>query len=207
MGDYPSRVTLFDDGVYRWSYDMDMWHNRYLLRILMKVLGMICAVLFAFTLAAIGPSRTSPTTVGILLLVYAGVPALAALIYCLCALAMGGIYHLRFEMDDSAVALIQSAATKQRNNALAAIATIAGIAAGKPGEALRVGVTLRVANAAGTTALSAVRRVNAVPESDVIDLREWFGMNQIYVNAEDYPFVLEHIMARISQKARDRSRV
>ena len=33
---YPSRVTLFEDGVYRWSYDMDMWHNRYLIRLIVR---------------------------------------------------------------------------------------------------------------------------------------------------------------------------
>ena len=33
MNEYPSRVTLYDDGVYRWCYDMDMWQNRYMLRV------------------------------------------------------------------------------------------------------------------------------------------------------------------------------
>ena len=31
MDNYPSRVTLGEDGVLRWSYDMDMWHNRYMI--------------------------------------------------------------------------------------------------------------------------------------------------------------------------------
>ena len=28
INETPTRVTLYEDGVYRWSYDLDMWRNR-----------------------------------------------------------------------------------------------------------------------------------------------------------------------------------
>ena len=37
MNGYPSRVTLSDDGVYRWHYDMDMYGNKSMLYTLEKV--------------------------------------------------------------------------------------------------------------------------------------------------------------------------
>ena len=47
-----------------------------------------------------------------------------------------------------------------------------------------------------------MRRVKQFPQYDLIDLREWFGMNQIYVDAEDYPFVRDFILERVREKAR-----
>ena len=72
MNDFPSRVTRFDDGFYRWSYDMDMWHNRYMLVFLIKVLGAICAPLCALILYWLGPEYMKPMTFLIMALSVAG---------------------------------------------------------------------------------------------------------------------------------------
>ena len=40
---FTSRVTLDKDGVYRWYYDLDMFRNRYLLNVMLKLTGAICA--------------------------------------------------------------------------------------------------------------------------------------------------------------------
>lgn len=202
MDEYPSRVTLFDDGVYRWSYDMDMWHNRFMLKLVAKVLGVICAALCAMFILLLGPTYIDLKALGIMALSVAGIYALALGIYAICALAMHGNYHLLFEMDDTAVALVQSAASKQRLSTLGIIATIASVASGDARLALRTGSTLAVANSVGTTRFSSVTRVKLYPESDVIFLREWFGMNQIYVNPDDYPFVRDFMLERVRDKAK-----
>ena len=203
MTEYPSRVTLYDDGVYRWSYDMDMWHNHYMLKLLLKVMGIILGAIFAVFVVLLGPSDAKALV--FVAAIMSGMVVLALLIYAICALAMHGTYHLCFEMNDEAVALIQSAATRSRNEALGVVATIAGLAAGKPGEAMRVGSTMALANSVGNTSFASVRRVRRHPESDVIALSELFGMNQIYVNAEDYPLVCDFILERVPEKARKRS--
>ena len=53
MNDYPSRVTLFDDGVYRWSYDLDMWRNRCLLNLILKILSLLLGIPALFILAMV----------------------------------------------------------------------------------------------------------------------------------------------------------
>ena len=35
--DYTDRVTLFEDGAYRWHYDMDMYQNKSMLVMLEKI--------------------------------------------------------------------------------------------------------------------------------------------------------------------------
>ena len=202
MNEYPSRVTLYDDGVYRWCYDMDMWHNRYLLRILLKAVTITCVGVLLVLVLLLGPNYLNAKTLGICGIIVAGMYGLPLIIYAICALAMHGVYRLNFMMDEGAVALVQSAATKNRNRTLGAIATVVGLAAGKSGEVFRVTSTLAMTEAVGTTAFSNVTRVKLCPEDDVIDLREWFGLNQIYVGQEDYTFVRDFIMARVREKAR-----
>ena len=203
---YPDRVTRCDDGVYRWSYDMDMWHNRFMLR---HVLTIVCAmsVLVSLTmLAAFGLNRVSPRLAALLFIIPMGaLSALTLLIYLICALAMRGNYHLRFEMDENKIVLVQTAETENRNRVLTTVSTVAGIAAGQRNKAYRVNATLRAADSVGTTAFADVTRVRLFPDDDVIDLWEWFGMNQIYVPREDYALVRDFMLARVSEKARNRS--
>ena len=225
MNEYPSEVTLYDDGVYRWRYDMDMWHNRYLLRLVLKVIALVLGVPLLFLLA-MALVQTAPllrenrpwedllffmrddmipiAVVGGLLV---GCLLLALTIYAICALVMGGSCRLRFEMDDTAVTLVRNPGTTDAINALGTVAVIAGMAAGKPGEALRAGGTLAAASSTGASRFDSTRRVKLFPDSDVIDLREWFGMNQIFVSPGDYAFVRDYILARVPEKTRDRSRL
>lgn len=47
-----------------------------------------------------------------------------------------------------------------------------------------------------------VRKALPHPDHDLIDLRQFLGMNQIYVGPEDYPFVRDFILERVRKKAR-----
>ena len=208
MNDYPSRVTLFEEGFYRWSYYMDMWHNRFMLRVVMRVLWAMCLLLSLTMLAAFGPDNLRSRSIAALFLIPAGsLSLLTLLIYLICALVMRGNYHLRFEMDENTVMLVQSTSTKQRNRIMASIATFIGVLAGLRNKAYRVGATLNAADSVGTTVLSDITSVRLYPKDDVIALREWFGLNQIYVPREDYAFVRDFVLEHSPRKARDRSKM
>ena len=223
MSDFPDRVTLFDDGVYRWSYELDMWHNRYLLKLILKilclVLGIPTLVVLAMLLWRLLPllgrglpekeimARVQPDRIALAVVagIFAGCLLLTLIIYAVCAAVMGGVCRLRYEMDESAVALVRRSGSMDAVNALGVIAILAGLASNQPDVALQAGSTLAVANNTGTTRFDAVRRVKVLPAFDLLDLREWFGMNQIYVPREDYEYVRDFILARVSEKARMRS--
>ena len=222
MDMYPSRVTLFDDGIYRWSYDLDMWHNRYMLRMILKilcvVLGIPTLLIAAMLLKNVLQHHGVPGDElefyihGDLLYLYVfggfwiGMMLLTVIIYAICAAVMRGTLRLCFEMDESAVALVQSAETKNRNSALAAVADAVEIAAlfsGKSTRSLRASSNaLRMANESGITPFDSVRKARPQPDHDLIDLRQIFVRNQIYVNREDYAFVRDFILERVREKAR-----
>ncbi len=223
MNDYPSRVTLYEDGVYRWSYDMDMWRNRYLLnliiRILLLVIGIPALFMLAMLLMRLIPLMTEGLPVDSIMFhirgdlagfaivggMLVGMVLLTLIIYAICAAAMHGTWRFCFQMDESAVALVRDARKMAALNTFGAAVAVVGLLAGKPGESLRVGNTLAVANNTGTSRFESTRRVKILPELDLLDLSEWFGMNQIYVPGEDYTFVKDFILARIPEKARERS--
>ena len=223
MNDYPERVTLYEDGVYRWSYVMDMWKNRYMIRLVWKIIVPLLGLPLLFVAAMVLKNARYLTQQGVaredlmfhlhgdlvsLYIVaglFAGVLLLTELIYAVCALVMHGQYRVRFEMDESAVALVRNPGTMETINTLGAVAGLIGLVAGKPGAALRVGSTLAVANNTGTSRFESTRRVKRIRKYDVLDLREWFGMNQVYVPKEDYDYVRDFILARVPEKARMRS--
>ena len=223
MNDYPERVTLYEDGVYRWSYVMDMWKNRYMIRLVWKIIVPLLGLPLLFVAAMVLKNARYLTQQGVaredlmfylhgdlvsLYIVaglFAGVLLLTELIYAVCALVMHGQYRVRFEMDESAVALVRNPGTMETINTLGAVAGLIGLVAGKPGAALRVGSTLAVANNTGTSRFESTRRVKRSRKYDVLDLREWFGMNQVYVPKEDYDYVRDFILARVPEKARMRS--
>lgn len=223
MNGFPSRVTLYEDGVYRWCYEMDMWKNRYMIRLIFKIiiplLGIPLLFIAAMTLKNAhylmqqGIARENlmfymhddMITLYVVGGILVGILLLAELIYAVCALVMHGRWRICFEMNDSAVALVRNPGTMEALNTLGAVAGIVGVLAGKPGEALRVGGTLAVANNTGTSRFESIRRVKRIRKYDLLDLREWFGMNQVYVPAEDYDYVRDFILARIPEKARMRS--
>ena len=220
MDDFPSKVTLFEDGIYRWRYDMDMWHNRYLLKLLMRILCLILGIPALFILAMLCRqalpllNRDDPwseimmtlhndlTLLAVVVGMLAGMIVLALIIYAVCAAAMHGIWRLRFQMDDTAVALVRDPEKMRALNALGTIAAVTGLLVGKPGDSVRIGSTLAMVNSNGTTRFESVRRVKCIEACDVIDLREWFGMNQIYIPEADYALVRDFILARVRDSAR-----
>ena len=225
MTDFPSRVTLYEDGVYRWAYDLEMWRNRYLLKLIMKILLLLLGVPTLLVLAMLVNTLIRLRGQGISgdrfmffirddLIVLAvvggllvGMILLTLLIYIIAAVVVHGKYHLCYQMDESAVALVRDPRKMDALNTFGTVVAVVGLAIGKPGDAMRIGSTLAVANNTGTSRFESTRRVKILPERDLLDLREWFGMNQIYVPGEDYGFVKDFILERIPQKARDRSRM
>ena len=220
---FPGRVTLYEDGVYRWAYEMDMWENRYLIGLLTKILSLvmglptlfICAMVCTRLIPLLGQETPRDELMwrigGDLQLLYIvggiwlGCILLALIIYVVCALAMRGKWCLHYEMDETAVALVRNPNTMQAVNTLGSIATVMGLLAGDPGGAVRIGGTLAVANNTGTSRFMSTGWVTLVSKWDVLDLREFMGMNQVYVPKEDYDCVKQFILAHVSEKARLKS--
>lgn len=200
---YPQRVTLGEDQVYRWSYDMDMYKNHYLRNVLLKVFGAICLVCWLFLLFLFAQDgRLSLRVALYTLLIFGGVMLLVLAGYYLAAAVMRGRYHLRFEMNEEAVLLVRAESTERMMENMALITMMAGMAAGKPMRGLASGTALRAGAASGLTFFHQVRSMKERPQYDAFNLRSLTGGNQIWVGPEDYAFVRDYVRSRIPEKAR-----
>ncbi|MBR1710440.1 MAG: hypothetical protein IJ719_16705, partial [Clostridia bacterium] len=46
--EYTEHVSHGEDGAYRWYYDLNMYRNRYLLNVILKVIGIIALISYPF---------------------------------------------------------------------------------------------------------------------------------------------------------------
>ena len=199
--EFTDRVKLCEDGVYRWYYDLDMRRNPYMLKVTLKVLGIIAAVMMAMTLLMPSPGMSRGKIAGITLGCIAAAALLALGVYALMSLRRGGLYRYRYEMGPEGVRLLQEEGDLRRNRALGAAAAVAGTAAGKPGGAVVAAITARAAGEGGYTAYRSVRRVTLDRGRDCIFLRPLVGENCVYVRPEDFEFVKEYILSRLEEGA------
>ena len=117
--DYPQRVTLGEDGIYRWTYDMDMRHNLFTFWFAMKLMlwiGLgIGLVLFVMLIGsgiggAVWMSLAFPAMMCLVWLIAYGV-------WGLCA---GWKIRYRFAMNEAGAVFVEAEREKKRNKVLAA---------------------------------------------------------------------------------------
>lgn len=204
MNEFTDRVTLCEDGIYRWYYDLDLKENPGFMGRVVRIVGIICAAMCVLTLAMFSTdrSRFNMETAKIILGAYAGCFILT---WGCCRLvaSMRRISRIYYEMNDDAVTVVRTPRQEKTVKTIAVIGTLAGIAAGKPGGALRSAALMNGADTYGLTWFSNIRAMKEAPERNEIDLREVFGTNMIWIPKQDYALVRDHLAARLPEKAKD----
>lgn len=201
-------MTKQQDGIYRWTYELNMYRNPTVLITVLKVLGLSMGLVWLFTvLISIGDRRfwwdgfLSETKV--FALVMLGFVVLGAVSYYLYALIQGGRYCVLFEMDEQGVKHTQLARQFKRAQVVAALTTLAGAAAGSP-TVMGTGV-LAGSRSSLYSDFASVKKITAVKARNVIYLDARLNHNQIYVEDADFDEVLAFISARcVNAKGRGR---
>lgn len=197
----PSAPGIFRDeeGKYRWVAEKPMLKNLFLLVEVWKVLGIACLIVLAISLVisllggngldgALGTLGVLALTCGILLVL--SLPA-----YYIVTKANDGKCTVLFEMDESGIDHIQIKTSKAR--ALDVLVMFVGAAAGN-----RTTTAAGMLSASGGSLYSrfaGVRKVRALPEKGLIKLTGRLMQNQVYVDAENFDFVLDYIVRHCPQ--------
>ena len=194
------RVTFYEDGVYRWIYDMDMQDNRFMyfkvLKILMAVsLGIVAVCLIMGTFMGSG-------AFGFMIALGFGASALMLLSWVIAygvRKTMGkGSYRLYYEMTKTEVALIPTASGQKRFAPAPVVDISLDNSVGRAAERARIG-RKRGRTGRGATPFSIVRSVDPHRDQDVIDLKYLAGCTQVYVPWEDFEFVLKFLKKHCSR--------
>lgn len=195
-------ITPGRDGVHRWVHEISLWKNPTVLITTAKVMLLAASVpaLFAGTLALVEGEGVE-AALGIIAqvggLVVGIVAVLLLIAYPLTAILQGGRYCVVFEMDARGVKHTQLRKQFERNQALALITVLAGIAGGSPQTA---GAGLLAASRQSLhTTFAKVRKIRIDERRGVIHLAEKLARNQVYAAPEDFAFVRDFILSHCPQ--------
>ena len=193
-------IWLCPDGVYRWTYEMDMLRNPKILITVWKVLGISLGVVFLFDLivtlfGSVLELLEALQSVGELFLVLAGVfLVLSVVSYIILAALYGWKYQVLFEMTDENVRHIQMPKQFKKAEAIGWLTSFVGALAGKP-----YMVALGSSVAARNTSTSEFKNVEIVKvrrKRNTIHVDYLLDKNQVYAADGDFDFVERFILER-----------
>ena len=194
-----SHIVRGSDGVYRWSYDVDLYKNPTILILLMKIFGFILFGIWLFvTMLSIFENGFLTADIvdstGVFIVFSLGFSLFVALGYFVYAVMMGGKYCVLFEMDEKGVNHVQMPRQVKKAELIGALATLAGAAAGNY-TAMGAGI-LAASRKSMYSDFSKVKSVEVYPGRDLLKVNELLGKNQVYAAKEDFDFVRDYIVSR-----------
>lgn len=196
-------IVLCPDGVYRWSYEMDMLRNPTIMLSTLKAMGLAIGIVIVFMVVMDliegsfdGPDRL--VFLGQLFGIMAGIFLVLGIIaYLIVAALYGWKYQCLFEMTEEQVTHIQMPKQFKKAEAIGWLTTVVGLAAGKPS---MVGLGLNSAARSSTTSSFAnVATVKVRRWRHTIHVNHLLDKNQVYAEDEDFDFVEQFITARCTK--------
>jgi len=184
-------ISLFDDGKYRWRYDLNLFKNPRIFFLVWKVLFIAIVIVFAFVII-IDIKNWGITQERLIynLKFFAyfiiGMTLVSALGYVIYALKMGGKYCVIFEMDEDGINHRQIDSQAEIAKKIAKTTVIAGALTGNP---TTIGIGINSARTEMYTEFKRVSKIKAYKNKELIKLTEKLSHNQVYVFKEDFDFV------------------
>ena len=180
-----NNITLYQDGKYRWVYEMSLFKNPTIFWLIWKIFFFIILgfIIFASVLGTFDNILDCLKSFGYFV---GGMTLLSGIGYLIYALIMGGKYIVIFEMDEEGVNHKQCPQQAKKAEALAMLN--------------RYGMLIRTEM---YSEFSKVREVKAYPKTNVIKVNGLLEHNQVYAENEDFDFVLNFIKEQISKKSKE----
>ncbi len=197
-----SGVTLCNDGVYRWAYDLHLFKNPTILFTIWKIFGFIIPIIYLIdVLSSLKFSWFTLTslwkTTQMFVLFYLGMMALSLIGYLVYAIIMGGKYCVLFEMNEKGIKHIQAPKQFEKAKLVGMITAMSGSATGNVGT---MGTGLLVASKNSTSSdFQFVKSVICYPRRNIIKVNQPLAKNQIYCEDKDFSFVRDYIVSRCTK--------
>lgn len=191
-----NRVTLCQDGKYRWVYEVNMLTNYSILFDVWKVFGItivILVVLFSIIFLFTGELNLD-TIIGMGkgIVCAAGVLGVLSIIGYLVYAAMSGWkYVVLFIMDEKEVTHQQMPRAVKKAQIIGALTVLAGLASGRPG-VVGTGI-LSQSRSSMTSTLANVQRLIPSRRMNLIKVNQTLSKNRVYVGDEDFDFVYDFL--------------
>lgn len=191
-----NKVTLCQDGKYRWVYEVNMLTNYSILFDVWKVFGIsIVIIIILFTIIFLFTGELSlDIFIGMGKGVFFSAAILAVLSilgYLLYAAISGWKYVALFIMDEKEVTHQQMPREVKKGQIIGALTILAGLASGRPG-VIGTGI-LSQSRSSMTSTLANVKRLIPSRRMNLIKVNQLLAKNRVYVNDEDFDFVYDFL--------------
>lgn len=191
-----NRVTLCQDGKYRWVYEVNMLTNYSILFDVWKVFGIsIVIIIILFTIIFLFTGELSlDIFIGMGKGVFFSAAILAVLSilgYLLYAAISGWKYVALFIMDEKEVTHQQMPREVKKGQIIGALTILAGLASGRPG-VIGTGI-LSQSRSSMTSTHANVKRLIPSRRMNLIKVNQLLAKNRVYVNDEDFDFVYDFL--------------
>jgi len=195
------RVKKFEDGKYRWLYDLDLRKNLSILYTTIKVVlisFLIPLVLLMIIFAIEGNLINAlKDLLPIYFLIGIVLVFITLISYYIVVRYYKGRFSFMFEMDENGVTFKRFGSDLEKTETIGKITSIIGAATNNAG--LMGGGLGLATSQSSTSCFSKVKSIKAIPERDLIKVNSLFLFNQVYVNKEDYQFVLDFIQDHVKK--------
>lgn len=201
-----AHITLCEDGVYRWTYEYNLFRHPDLFLLIWRIFFFVALGIFGFMviLTLIEGDMDGERLLDSLMyfgIALLGMTALVGLSYLIYAAIMGGKYIVVFELDENGVNHLQIDRQAKKANAIGAAAILAGYLS-RSLSMMATGINVR---SEMRTSFRSTGKVRAYPKKNTIKLRETLSQNQIFVYPEDFDFVWNYILSRVPDRAKPES--
>lgn len=192
-----NRVRLFEDGKYRWVYEMSLFKNPTIFVLILKIFFFIFLGIFAL-MTIIGAGDGDFWWDGFLGnlkifgIIFGGMIVLTGISYLIYAAIMGGKYIVEFEMDENGINHKQIEKQAKKARGIGVATAVIGAAAGRPGT---VGAGLAATRTEMYSEFAKVRKVKAYPRRGLLKVNNVLNHNQVYAQPEDFEFVRGFIVS------------
>lgn len=192
-------ISIDENGKYVWEYEVDLYQNKVIFDLIMKILtGIFAFIVIVMTALIImdgsfdweGMWFFLKIAIPIFLFVY----VLGFLSYRYYAYSLGGVYHMRFEMDEEGINHIPMQREREYSRKVGLFSMLVGLFTRNVGQ---VGSGFYVATLENIySRFDKVTSVKADRKHDLINVNYVTLNNQVYVGKEDYDFVFDYIASR-----------
>lgn len=188
------RVRKYDDGIYRWIYELDLKRNLSVLYTTLKVICFSILIPLVILLLIFLFEGNFLNALREILLIYILIGTVVLLIgfisYCAVGIYYKWVFTFYYEMDDEGITFKRIGSDKEKTETIGKLSAMIGAATGNLG---LMGSGLSVIDQNAHSKFSKVYSIKAIPERDLIKVNSLFLFNEVYVNKEDYDLVLEFI--------------
>ncbi|MBO5635825.1 MAG: hypothetical protein J5907_10455 [Bacteroidales bacterium] len=190
-----SRVSLCEDGKYRWTYPLDMLKNPSILFVLLKIFGILLSIPLLIALISAAANNDWQKIwdgfIKIWLIVMVVFFVIILISYLIVVWMNGGKYVVNFTMDEKRLIHEQVPVQYERARKVGLLAALVGIFAKRPAAA--GAGALAASRDTSVSVFDKVRRVKPRRGQNLIKVNQSLERNQVYVPDEDFDFVLDFI--------------